>query len=171
MNEAPRIVVGVDGSEASAQALRWALRQAVLVGAVVEAVACWQWPAAAGGFAPYADFDLSAPTRTVAQDEVDKALADTTAAELVVVTTTVVEGYPAGTLVARSHGALLLVVGSRGHGTLRGMLLGSVGLHCVTHATCPVVVVHPQPVEHDHSVEGRNMLPDFVQAGVPVVSA
>lgn len=143
MEQQSRVVVGVDGSEASREALRWALRQAALTGAGIEAVACWQWPAAAGGFAPYEDFDMSTPTRQYAEAEVAQALAETGSS--VEVRLVVVEGYPAGALVAHGAGAELLVVGSRGHGTLRGVLLGSVGLHCVTHATCPVVVIHPRP--------------------------
>jgi nucleotide-binding universal stress UspA family protein len=52
---------------------------------------------------------------------------------------------PAGAvLVERSAGAALLVVGSRSRSRLPGMLLGSVALHCVAHAQCPVMVVHPQ---------------------------
>lgn len=143
MEQQARVVVGVDGSEASREALRWALRQAALTGAVIEAVACWQWPAAAGGFAPYEDFDMSTPTRLHAEAELAQALSETGLS--VEVRLVVVEGYPAGALVAHGAGAELLVVGSRGHGTLRGVMLGSVGLHCVTHATCPVVVIHPRP--------------------------
>ena len=61
------------------------------------------------------------------------------------VSTRVFEGYPARILLHQAEDADLLVVGSRGHGELSGMLLGSVGLHCVSHATCPVVVVrHPR---------------------------
>jgi nucleotide-binding universal stress UspA family protein len=55
------------------------------------------------------------------------------------------EDGPAGAvLVERSVGAALLVVGSRSRSRLPGMLLGSVALHCVVHAACPVMVVHPQ---------------------------
>jgi nucleotide-binding universal stress UspA family protein len=50
-------------------------------------------------------------------------------------------GYPPKVLVERSKSADLMVVGSRGRGGFAGTLLGSVSLHCVTHAGCPVVVV------------------------------
>lgn len=60
--------------------------------------------------------------------------------------TKMVTGSPAGVLVKRSAQADLLVVGSRGLGGLKGMLLGSVGHHCAAHAHCPVVIVHPVPV-------------------------
>jgi nucleotide-binding universal stress UspA family protein len=53
----------------------------------------------------------------------------------------VVEGHPAETLLHAATGAELLVVGSRGHGTFAGILLGSVSHYCVQHAPCPVVVV------------------------------
>jgi nucleotide-binding universal stress UspA family protein len=49
-NDAPRIVVGVDGSPSSQAALRWAVRQAELTGGSVDAVLAWQIPAVAGGY-------------------------------------------------------------------------------------------------------------------------
>ena len=52
-----------------------------------------------------------------------------------------VEGPPAKALIKKAEGADVLVVGNRGHGGFAGLLLGSVGLHCTTHAPCPVVVV------------------------------
>ncbi|MEV0561406.1 universal stress protein [Dactylosporangium sp. NPDC049742] len=52
-----------------------------------------------------------------------------------------VQGHPAKVLLDAANGAELLVVGSRGHGTFTGILLGSVSQHCVQHAPCPVVVV------------------------------
>jgi nucleotide-binding universal stress UspA family protein len=52
----------------------------------------------------------------------------------------VIEGHPGPTLVDASRDANLLVVGSRGHGEFADILLGSVGLHCATHAHCPVLV-------------------------------
>jgi nucleotide-binding universal stress UspA family protein len=57
------------------------------------------------------------------------------------VVTRVVQGNPAQVLLDAAAGAQMLVLGSRGHGTLAGMLLGSVSQHCVQHAPCPVVVV------------------------------
>jgi nucleotide-binding universal stress UspA family protein len=59
------------------------------------------------------------------------------------VRSSVVEGPAAEVLVERSGAADLLVVGSRGRGALRGLLLGSVALHAAMHASCPVTVVHP----------------------------
>ena len=140
-----RIVVGVDGSESSAAALRWALADAVGSGAAIDALACWEWPSSAGGFLAYADYDLSTPTAEVAASVVAAAVAAVPGAPSVAVKTHVLEGYPARLLTEWAVGADLLVVGSRGHGTLAGMLLGSVGLHCASHAPCPVVIVRDQP--------------------------
>jgi len=56
-----------------------------------------------------------------------------------------VEGAAARVLLDEAKDADLLVVGSRGHGGFAGLLLGSVSLHCVTHAPCPVVVVRGAP--------------------------
>lgn len=136
-----RVVVGVDGSDAGGRALRWALAQSVRTGADVDAVACWQWPPTLGLAASYGDLDLSAVTAGVAATALEDAVALTPGAEAVVVRTSVVEGYPAQALVRAAEGADLLVVGSGGHSQLYGVLLGGTGLHCATHAPCPVVVV------------------------------
>ena len=53
----------------------------------------------------------------------------------------IVYGHPAVVLVDASRTADLLVVGNRGHGAFTGMLTGSVSMHCVNNANCPVVVV------------------------------
>lgn len=145
-----RIVVGVDGSTCSAQALAWALRQAVLTGAGLEAVACWQVPAlsGAGGYGAYLDlssFDPTGPMTEVLDKAVTAAVGDVPGADAVTVRTSVVQDYAPRALLEVAEGADLLVVGSRGHGALSGLLLGAVGLHCVTHAHCPVVVIHERP--------------------------
>lgn len=138
-----RIVVGVDGSAGSKSALRWAMTQAQLTGAKVEAVTCWQdpvmWGYTYGVPAIYEAGDLAA--------NAEKHLAETVtevAGQLgqpADVLTRVVEGHPAEVLTKAATGAGLLVVGSRGHGTFAGLMLGSVSQHCVQHAPCPVVVV------------------------------
>ncbi|MBC7373377.1 MAG: universal stress protein [Frankiales bacterium] len=144
-----RIVVGVDGSDHSLLALRWAVKQAELTGYDVEAVACWQWPSSVGGFMSYEDFDLSAVTRGVVDAAIATVVGDGHTG--VTFSATVVEGYPARALIEAAQGADLLVVGSRGHHALSGLLLGSVGLHCATHAPCPVLIVrHP---DHGSSPE------------------
>jgi nucleotide-binding universal stress UspA family protein len=63
----------------------------------------------------------------------------------------IVQGPPAQVLLDAAAGAQMLVVGSRGHGTLAGMLLGSVSQHCVQHAPCPVVVIPPDEPQESRS--------------------
>ena len=141
---ADRIVVGVDGSPGSKTALRWAMDQARLTGATVQAVISWQDPAqygtAYGWTAATFEGDTFATTMAKVLDE---TVAEVSAQlpHPVTVLPQVVEGHPAESLLHAAAGAQLLVVGSRGHGTFAGIILGSVSQHCVQHAPCPVVVV------------------------------
>lgn len=141
---ADRIVVGVDGSPGSKTALRWAMNQARLTGATVQAVISWQDPAqygtAYGWTAAAFEGDTFATTMAKVLDE---TVAEVSAQlpHPVTVLAQVVEGHPAESLLHAAAGAQLLVVGSRGHGTFAGIILGSVSQHCVQHAPCPVVVV------------------------------
>jgi nucleotide-binding universal stress UspA family protein len=136
-----RIVVGVDGSEGSEKALRWAARQAELTGAKLEAVTGWEYPAFYG-WAPampedYDYEDLAGRAQAKAIDEVFGSSRPAT------LETQVVARHPALALVEASEGAELLVVGSRGYGGFADALLGSVSTYCVHHAHCPVVVIRP----------------------------
>lgn len=133
-----RIVVGVDGSAPSNAALRWALRQAHLTGAVVEAVTAWEFPAIYGYPAPMIDVNFEELATQVAKDAIAEATSD---AEADPIYCKVIEGNAAAALLRESAGADLLVVGSHGHGGFVAALLGSTGQHCVHHATCPVVVI------------------------------
>ena len=150
-----RVVVGVDGSACSAEALTWALRQAVRLGAQVHAIACWQPPTIAigAGYGAYIDpstYDMTGPTTEMLAKAVAAARGDVPGADALQVDCRVLEAYPARALLTAAEGAALLVVGSRGHSELSAMLLGSVGLHCVSHAPCPVVVVRgTQPAAVD----------------------
>lgn len=140
---APRVVVGVDGSAESVGALRWAARYAAATGATVTALLSWHYPAAVGtapaGVAPR---EISDDVRAEMQETLDKAVAEVFGSPPPPgVRADVVYGHPANTLVEASQHADLLVVGNRGHGAFRGMLVGSVSIHCVTNAACPVVVV------------------------------
>jgi len=137
------IVVGVDGSEESKQALRWALEEARLREARIVALRAWVYPAlAAGGLIPVAaDFlgDLTEnETRQLAE-----VVAEAAGVGGVEIEQVVVEDAPAHALVRAAEGADLLVVGSRGHGGFTGLLLGSVSQQCAHHAPCPVVIVPP----------------------------
>jgi nucleotide-binding universal stress UspA family protein len=134
-----RIVVGVDGSVPSKAALGWAIRQAELTGAMVEAVIAWHHP---GNYGYPVTVPDDADYRKLAAKVVADAIAEVAApAGPVEIRPKVVEGNPAAALLATSAGAELLVLGSRGHGGFVEALLGSVSQHCVHHATCPVVII------------------------------
>lgn len=138
------IVVGVDGSNAAESALRWALDEAHLRGATVEAVHVWRYPVytyASGVLrAPvFAHDSLHEEARAVLDDAVDAGLAGEHHAS--VVERVLLEGGAVEQLVQRAEHADLLVVGHRGSGGFAGLLLGSVAQQCSAHATCPVVIV------------------------------
>jgi len=141
------IVIGMDGSESSRRALHWAVAQAKVTGATLEAVMAWA-PPFPWGRPPTLPTgpDPEEETRKRLAEEVDSVLGPHGALDVEEI---VVRGQPAPALIAASKHADLLVVGSRGHGAFAGTLLGSVSRHCVTNATCPVVVVrHQSPGVH-----------------------
>jgi nucleotide-binding universal stress UspA family protein len=136
--ERPRIVVGVDGFEPSMAALRWAIHQARLTAAVVEAVTAWHIPVGTG-WLPAADMPDY-------QEDAFDVLAEAIAQMYVIdpdieVCPRVVKGQAGQVLVDAAEGADLLVVGCRGHGGLAGAKLGSVSQFCAHHAPCPVVIM------------------------------
>lgn len=137
---AGRIVVGVDGSEPSLKALKWAAGQAALTGDELQAVTGWEYPASWGtlmpGVAP--EFDPEQLAKQILDESVAQALAPEVAAA---VTRTVVGGNPAQVLVDQARGASLLVVGDRGYAGFKAAVLGSVSTNVAQHAPCPVVVV------------------------------
>ena len=140
------IVVGVDNSDGAKAALRFALEEAKLRGASLRAVHAWHF-ASIG--APVID-SATPPMFGVELDDLQKGVEASFAATLreaipdpgeVHVEHRIVEGAAAAALVEESRGADLLVVGSRGLGGFRGLLLGSVGQQVAHHAACPVVIV------------------------------
>lgn len=142
-----RIVVGVDGSEESRQALRWAARQAELTGATLELITAWDIPVTFGVPVFEENVDLSDGAGETLSRTAEDVLGPDPG---VPVTPVVVRGHPARALVEASAGADLLVVGSRGRGGLVGALLGSTSSYCVHHARCPIVVLRaPEPDEAD----------------------
>jgi len=137
----PHVIVGVDGSPESIEALAWAARYATATGAKITAVHAWHYPAAGPVPAGRPPQPITDQVRVTMQETLDKALTDVFGTSTPSNTDTkVAYGHPAMVLVNESEGADLLVVGSRGHGAFHGMLLGSVSIHCVTNATCPVLV-------------------------------
>jgi nucleotide-binding universal stress UspA family protein len=134
-----RIVVGIDGSESSADVLAWAAHQATLTGSTLEAVMSWEWPNTYGaGYYVPDNYSPDIDAHKMLDDAVEKVRG--TFPELVI-KRTVVEGHPAPALVDASVGADLLVVGSRGRGEFSGMLLGSVSEYCTHHVSCPITIV------------------------------
>jgi nucleotide-binding universal stress UspA family protein len=133
----PTIVAGIDGSPSSLAALEWAARQADLTGSALVVVAAWQLPGTYAAAGITDNYDPAAEMQTV----LDRSLhAIQHHHRTLQATGRVIEGYPGPALVDASRDANLLVVGSRGHGEFADILLGSVGLHCATHAHCPVLV-------------------------------
>jgi nucleotide-binding universal stress UspA family protein len=146
------VVVGLDDSPAGRAALRFALHDAVRRDARVDVVAAFRLPEYGWGLDPRVTG--GAPDRTL--DDIHDAVRDRarrivgeTLAEIVAggtvppVAVHAVGGSAGEALVHAARTADLLVVGSRGRGGLTSAVLGSVSLHCVLHAHCPVTVVHP----------------------------
>jgi nucleotide-binding universal stress UspA family protein len=135
----PRVVVGIDGSKASLRALEFAAEEAKLRGATLQVILAFLAPNTAGAPLPPEFYD---ELEEGSRDELDAAIERVPEIkELSAVVRTVVAETPTMALLAASHDATLLVVGSRGHGGFSSLLLGSVSHQCVLHAACPVVVV------------------------------
>jgi nucleotide-binding universal stress UspA family protein len=132
-----RIVVGVDGSPYSEEALRWAIGQARLTGQPVDAVISWRVPVDYG-VTTLAVLDWRADATSTLEDTVARAVDPADADR---VSQRVEMGHAAKVLLDAAADAALLVVGSRGRGGFTGMLLGSVSQHVIARAACPVVVV------------------------------
>ncbi|MEE1805008.1 universal stress protein [Streptomyces sp. BE133] len=141
---APRIVVGVDGSEPSKAALRWTADQAELIDGVVDATIAREFPTSWYGLVPPADTkpaDYQQQARKLLDRVIDEVLGPEQPVEI---RPRSAQGHPAAVLLDPAAGARLLVMGDRGHGGFAEALLGSIGQHCVQHAPCPVVVRGPR---------------------------
>ena len=136
----PRVVVGVDGSPHSEQALRWAAFFAGTVSGRVEAVTAWQYPTAYGVAALPANWDPSHDMGGIVRRSIEKVFGEN--GPPVPIEIVVREGSAARVLLDASRGAHMLVVGSRGHGGFVGLLLGSVSASVAEHAPCPVLIAH-----------------------------
>lgn len=137
--EQRRIVVGVDGSDHSKLALRWAARLATTYDAELTALAAWHYPVAYGVGGLDAAWDPQRDASKCLTQAVDDVFGPDRPAHLEML---VQHGNTAQLLLDHSKGALMLVVGSRGHGGFTGLLLGSVSAAVAEHAACPVLVVH-----------------------------
>jgi len=135
-----RIVVGVDASEESKEALRWAARYAETTGASLDVVHAWH---VSDEHAWLQSLPPPANPTDVARKALANVVDEVVPPGTVQVRASVLEGHAAHVLVSASQGADMLVVGSRGFGGFDGLLLGSVSGHCAIHAPCSVVIVRP----------------------------
>ena len=143
MTTKARIVVGVDGSDPSRAALAWAAKEAGLHGATLDVVGVWAFPMYVdpmGGAFPMPGMyeKTEANEREMVEGEVRAVLGTTPA---VPVDISIRCGSTATELLSAAEGADLLVVGSRGRGGFKSLLLGSTAMQCIHHSVCPVTVV------------------------------
>jgi nucleotide-binding universal stress UspA family protein len=156
-----RIVVGVDGSKASREALRWAAALAPALSARIEAILVWD------PMAVYA-WGVRAVMASPRHPELESWLAQTVDevfgdARPPGLTTRIVEASAAAGLLAAARDADMIIVGSRGRGGFAGLLLGSVSGRVAEHATCPVLVVRgegPPPASADDPVATSGAVPE-----------
>ena len=139
-----KIVVGIDGSEGATDALKWAANEAKLRGSSLQIVYSWQYPLYVTSepiYMPPPDKEL------IVHGATDTAQKMATAAGLdamgISYTIETPQGRPGPEMVRLAADAELMVVGSRGAGSVRELLLGSVSNYCAHHSPCPVVLIRP----------------------------
>ena len=132
------VVAGIDGSDESQRALRWAAEYVQKVGGLVHAVSVWHQPVQFGYRLPTSDSELEQRAR----QQLDK-VAEAVRAEFpsVDICERLIRGHVVDELVGLSPQADMMVLGNKGHGAFTGMMVGSVALKLVHHARCPVLVV------------------------------
>jgi nucleotide-binding universal stress UspA family protein len=143
-----KIVVGIDGSEAAKNALRWALEEARLRSAEIVAMHAWEAPPAMPEPGPAPGFDLVGilPEVEEAGERLVKAVVEEVVGDDsdVTVEPVAIQGPAASVLVEAARDADMLVVGSRGHGGFTALLLGSVSQQLAHHAPCPLLIHREQ---------------------------
>jgi nucleotide-binding universal stress UspA family protein len=138
----PGIIVGIDGSAHARHALEWAVNEAAIrhapltVLTVNQAVTGWGAPMTYGG-----DEELLAKARKAAEEETELALEKISPESRPSVTVQAVTGLPGQALMNAAADADMIVVGSRGAGGFKRLLMGSVSMQVTHHAHCPVVVI------------------------------
>jgi nucleotide-binding universal stress UspA family protein len=155
MTSSNTVVVGVDGSEPSSRALRYAVEEAHRRAARLLVVTAFEppeyWDVVYGGPATFDTREMARGVERRTQTMIDEVLADDPApppVELRIVPCSAVQA-----LLAASNGMTVLVLGHRGLGGMASALVGSVGLQCVLHATCPVTVVPPESPDQSRDPE------------------
>jgi nucleotide-binding universal stress UspA family protein len=138
----PLVVVGIDGSSCSYEALTFAIDEARLRKGALRIVTAWNIPPLtySGGFAAGVDPAIfEAGAKTTSGQAIERARALAPDLEIDAITP---NASGASGLLAAARGASLLVVGSRGHGGFSSLLLGSVSQQLAMHAPCPVTIIH-----------------------------
>jgi nucleotide-binding universal stress UspA family protein len=141
-----KIVVGADGSDASKDALGWALDEARLRQARLHVIHAWESPPpipdVAASPTPALEYvDLLPALQHSAEQTVGRLVEEVAGADPgVEIEAVAVEGPAVSVLLDAARDAQLLVVGSRGHGRFAGLLLGSVSQALAHHAPCPLVI-------------------------------
>lgn len=137
--EPATIIVGVDGSESSIEALRQSEKLAMALGARVKAMVCWNFPTVYQVPFSLGSIDFKGAAQDVLDHSIERAFGLDWPENL---TTDLVQGHARPTLIEASREAALLVLGRRGFGGFTGLLMGSVSSACAAHAHCPVLIVH-----------------------------
>lgn len=133
------IIVGVDGSAASVEALVQASTIAAAFDAPLEAITTWNNLVMLAQFESSPDRSPEEEAQRLLDDAVREAFQGNTPHRFRAVT---IPGPPTEVLLEQSDRAAMLVVGGRGRGAFKNMMLGSVSAACTAHAHCPVLVVH-----------------------------
>lgn len=139
-NSSNQIVVGIDGSDTSKAALKWAARLAPSLGATIHAIVAWEYPVIFGleGGIP-SDWKPDENAKEILNASLEEVFGEHQPTGL---RGSISQGHPTFVLLDASKEAQMMVVGSRGLGGFTGLLLGSVSSACAEHAKCPVLVVH-----------------------------
>ena len=141
-----KVIVGVDGTRASINALSWAAKFAKATGQQLRVISTWSPDSVTSRVSAFGETPRHDDSIMEREDHAKEAIVRTVKESFVTgapewVTTEAIAGNPADVLVNESRGASLLVVGTRGHGHLADIVLGSVSSDCVARAHCPVTVV------------------------------
>lgn len=131
------VIVGIDGSEESERALRWAVEYVQQVGGLVHAITVWHQPVQFGYRLPNPDVELEQRAKKLLDEVTASVKADYPDVD---VKPRLIRGHVVDELVGLSPQADLMVMGNKGHGAFTGMMVGSVTLKLVHHARCPVLV-------------------------------
>lgn len=133
-----KIIVGVDGSEASIEALRQAVFLAGALNAQIEAIGCWDYPRMYDRYLMMDIGGFKESAEKVVKEAVARVIGTEPSEMLKIV---LVQGDPRSSLIEASKNADMLIVGRRGMGGLAGLLVGSVSSAAITQSQCPVLVV------------------------------